>query len=304
MSRPDLTQLKTIIEPAKSILIVLPKNLTHDVVASSLGLKLALESVGKSVSVSSASPLTVEYNRLVGVDTISNQIGSSNLVISFDTQSELVDTVSYDLDKGELRLVITPKANAPKAIDHRHLKFIPGSSKSEVIITIGIDDPQDLGELYSQVKDQLSGSKSIGLHHIHPSSSFASSHFSHPDASSLSEFVTIIIDQFGYQLHEDVATNLYSGLVQSTNNFQSSKVSHETFEIAALLLRRGARRDKGISASDFPSGSIPGTTPKPVTGFGSDHHEPEMEITQSTTKPNVPPADWYEPKIYRGPMLQ
>ena len=305
MSRPDLTQLKSFIDNSKSISILLPKVVSYDQIASALSLKLALENTGKSINVITSSPVTVEFNRLVGVDTVSSTLGSPNLVISFENQSELVDSVSYDLDKGELKLVITPKSGNTTQIDHKLLKFTPSASKPDLIVTVGVDALDDLGDLHSQIKDFISSTKVVALHKRQTKSNYATHHVTHPETSSLCEFVTIIIDSLGLQLHEDIATNLYHGLLVATENFQTDSVSHETFEIASLLLRRGARRDKAISAKDFPAGSIPGQSPRPITGFGTDHKEPEMQINPTTVspKPKTPSSDWYEPKIYRGPML-
>lgn len=294
MLRPDFTAIKALFDQGGTFTIFLPTTPSYDAVASALSLKLSLESAGKRVTVISFDPMTVEFNRLVGVDTINNSVGGNNLVISFHDQSELVDTVSYDLDKGELRLVINTKPNAPAQIDHRRLKFIPGTPKADIVITIGVNHP-------SELKEPLPSSKVVAITHSAPVTSFATHHLSHPESSSLSELITQLIDTLGFQLHEDVATNLYLGLSVATDNFQSGQVSQATFETAALLLRRGARRDRAISATDFPQGSIPQAVPQqPITGYGTDHkQEDEPEVTT-----DAKPADWYEPKIYRGPMLQ
>ncbi len=277
MPQFDTTKLKSLLDTSASFAILIPKTPSYDVVSAALALKLALESQKKRVSVVCPDPITVEFNRLVGIDTITNTLGSKNLVIHFQEQSELVDTVSYDLDKGELRLVITPKSTAPKAIDYHQLKFSPAAEKVDHTITMGANVQTGL-DIAGQI-------------------------FSHPESSSLSELTAVLIDSLGIKFGEDIATNLYLGLTNATNNFQSKSVTPTTFEIAALLLSQGARRDPVISAADFPQGSIPQATPAPVTptGYGLDHiPEESTPIQPSPAKP----ADWYEPKIYRGPMLQ
>ena len=62
---------KSLIGPAKSILIMLPSEASFDQVASGLALYLALlTEEGKEINVYAPSPMVVEFNRLVGVNKI------------------------------------------------------------------------------------------------------------------------------------------------------------------------------------------------------------------------------------------
>ena len=94
---------KSLLEEAKSILILLPLRPFFDQVAGGLGLYLALRE-SKEAAISSPSEMVVEFNRLVGVNKVTNELGNKNLVIKFsDYQATGIERVSYDIENGEFR---------------------------------------------------------------------------------------------------------------------------------------------------------------------------------------------------------
>jgi hypothetical protein len=284
--------------------------------AAALGLKVALESSGKNATVICSDPMLVEYNRLVGVDSVANIFGSRNLIISFPEQTEHVDKVSYNLDKGELQLVITPKSDAPD-LDHRKLKFISGMGKTDLMILLDVARLTDLGPIYDQAQEHFQKTTLVSVSHKAGAENFTLHQFHDLEASSLSEVVTHLAESLGLNISEDAASNLLLGLEKATDNFQSPAVSASTFEAAVILMRQGAKRHQEISAADFPAGSIPAVPniapvshrdvvgPTSSLGYGIDSDEVMMDQKKSkSAEKKSAPADWYEPKIYKGPMLQ
>lgn len=322
MARPDPTKFRSLLEPARQVVILLPQNPHYDVVAAGLALKLAIDSPDKTITIACADPMTVEFNRLVGVDTVTSTFGTGNFIIAFADQTEVVDKVSYNLDKGELQLVITPKKDAPP-LDHRKLRFVPGTVSADLVITVSVENLFDLGPMYHDTRPLFSSAQVVSITKNPPAEGYTPNALYDPEASSISELMAHLIDASGLNLHTDVATNLLSGLEKATDFFRSPHVSHSTFEVAGHLVRKGARRHHdAISSTDFPAGSIPtqpytqpqtqtqAQTPAPsqpvqaspaATGWGTDSQTPPVE--GSVQPPANPPSDWYEPKIYRGPML-
>lgn len=319
MAKPDVSLLRSLLASAQHVSILLPQRAGFDIVSASLGLKVSLESSGKQTRVVSPDPVLVEFNRLVGVDTIVDTFGSRNLIITFPDQTEHVDKVSYNLEKGELQLVITPKPEAPE-LDHQKLKFISGVGKTDLIITMGVRKLVDLGPILDQAKDHLSTTTVVSFSHRTPKESFTTNEVHDYEASSLSELTTHVIEALSLKLEQDAASNLLAGIEKATGNFQHPTVTVNTFEAAVILMRKGAKRHFEISASQFPPGSIPNSsnTPKPQQeqapvsvsnqpkiqpssqlGYGTDSGE-NLNQNKNLQKP---PADWYEPKIFKGPML-
>jgi hypothetical protein len=309
------------LDPARHVSILISQKPQFDTVASALGLKIALESAGKNIRVVCPDPMLVEFNRLVGVESVTDAFGSRNLVISFPDQTEHVDKVSYNLDKGELQLVITPKADAPD-LDHRKLRFVSGVGRTDLIILMDVDSLADLGHIYDEARDHFQSTTLISLSHGQVRENYTENQIFDNESSSLSELVTHLVDSLGLGINSDAASNLLVGLEKATENFQSPVVSASTFEAAVILMRQGAKRHHEISASDFPEGAIPSapnvafsevgpSRPPPPpqkssvqSGYGTDSDQPLTEEKKPRTAEKKAPADWYEPKIYKGPMLQ
>lgn len=266
MAKLDASQLAKALErPGFQLAILLSQNPTFDAVAAALSLRLSLEKANRKTSVACADPMTVEFHRLVGANSVSTDFGSRNLVISFPGQTEAVDKVSYNVEAGELQLVITPKATA--TLDYTKLKFVPGTTATDMVVLVGVRDLADLGKIYANSKDIIDTADQFWL-----------------DGQVLCQTVVQLIQQLHLPTDNDAVSNLLAGLQQATNNYQSPLVSADTFEVAAWLMRQGASHHEVATPSQFPAGSIP------------VNQEPANQLTTLTT----PDPDWYEPKIYRG----
>ncbi|MBI2587597.1 hypothetical protein HYW29_02215 [Candidatus Amesbacteria bacterium] len=277
MARPDVSPLSSLLASSQTLALLLPQKPAFDAVSCALSLKLCLEQAGKSVLVACPDPITVEFNRLVGIDSITSVFSGRNLVIAFPTQTEQVDKINYQIENGVLRLVISPKPDAP-AIDHTRLQFISGGSRAEAIITVDVNELSHLGHIYENSQDTFHSSQKI----------FAVNR--DPAAVSLVETTVYIIDSLSLPLSADAASNLLLALEKTTQNFQHVGTTAATFETAARLLKSGARRHHdAVSASQFPTGSIPNS-------LGTAESVQEVKAT--------PPPDWMTPKVYRSPMLQ
>jgi len=323
MTTQDTSAFRSVLESAKQVTLVVPQKPFFDFIAAALGLKIVLEAAGKQVQIVSPDPALVEFNRLVGIDTLIDTFGSRDLIISFPGQTEHVDKVSYNLNKGELQLVISPKPDSPE-LDYHQLKFIAGVSRTDLLITVGVRRLSDLGSLADQAKELFSSTTSVLIHNRPPKEKFTTHEICDLSAASVSELITQIVESAGLKLDQDSASNLLLGLEKATDNFQRPAVSAATFEAAVVLMRRGAKRNFEISASQFPPGSVPtvsqvsapadlpvSATSKPQTpssqsGYGTDSSEPSLpneSSLPSVSSVTKAPADWYEPKVFKGPTL-
>lgn len=291
MALPDVTPLKVLLQNSASVACFLPKNPSYDSVSSALALKLCLEESGKTVKVICPDPIIVEFNRLVGIDTIVNQFGGRNLIISFPRQTEYVDKVSYHLEEGELRLIVSSKPGMPP-LDHTQLKFI-SAGQVDAFVMIDVEQLSDLAHIYQSGRDifQSLPHKTVSISRNLPASSYSPHQLFNPEVLSVAEVMTSIIESLELPLSQDAATNLLSAIEKVTDHFRHPHTTHHTFETAAKLMKSGARRhDDVISAADYPAGSIPTAVP------GTSENIQETKVT--------PPDDWLAPKVYRGPMLQ
>lgn len=317
---------KNIIDQSKSILILLPTKPFFDQVSAGLSLYLALREP-KDVQISSPTPMTVEFNRLIGVNKISQELGNKNLVIRFtDYRASDIERVSYDIEDGQFRLTVIPKQKVvPPAKEQVELSY--SGISAETVIIIGGANESHFPAISTK---ELAGANilHIGTRDISLSSNKSYISFSKP-ASSVSEVVADLLRESSIKIESDIATNLLMGIEEASSNFTDPSVTAETFGIVAELLRAGGRRTSSQASArptDFPPGAIPGQLPKPfmqpIQPQGQPiQPKPTPTLTQQTNQqtkaqqlhqvqefeeseePKEPPKDWLQPKIYKGTSI-
>jgi len=271
---------KSLIDSSKSILILLPQQPSFDQVAAGLSLFLSIKGGQKNVRIYSPTSMVVEFNRLVGVNKVSSEIGNKNLVVKFaDYKPENIEKVSYDIENKEFRLTVIPKDGfTPPGQDQIILAY--AGVAADAVILIGGTSDQEFPILSSKdfagSKLVHIGAKEIALSQGRQVISFAKR------ASSTSEIVGSLIKESGLNLDSDIATNLFMGLEEGSQNFSNADTGAETFSLAAQLIKLGARRFSAKSAQrgNYPPGSIPGE---------------EVKVEEA-----VAPKSWFEPKVYKG----
>jgi hypothetical protein len=289
----------SLIESSASILVVLPTKPTFDQTAAALSLYLSIMDK-KEASIYCPSQITVGFNRLIGVNKVTTEIGNKNLTIKFvNYNGSDIEKVKADLEGNEFVLTVVPKTgkSSPKK-DQMDLNY-SGVSADLIILIGGANDSHF--PILTSPESANAKIAHIGTRTLAVSREVMS--FAKPGASS-SELVANLIKENNLTLDSDSASNLVMGIEDGSSNFASAEVTPETFETFAHLLRSGGQRSPRIklSPANFPPGSIP-TKPfnqpqeqKPV--------QPEPTITQVETKDEMPvenpPEDWLQPKVFKG----
>jgi hypothetical protein len=273
---------KNIIDSAESVLILLPTHPYFDQVAAGLSLFLATRST-KNVSIACPNPMLVEFNRLIGVNKITQELGNKNLVIRFsDYQATSIERVSYDIENGEFRLSVIPKSgNNPPIKEQVNLSY-SGVSADCVILVGGTNEthfPAISSKDLAGAKVMHVGVKPLSLPEGVEVLSFAR------QSSTVAELAYDILKEGGYDIDPDIATNLLMGIEAGTNNFSSNYVTADTFAAASALMKMGGKRQTGEVRRSFPQGAIP------------QAEEPRAEEVE---KKEEPPKEWLGPKIYKG----
>lgn len=266
-----------LLQKHQSILILLPKEPFFDQVASGLSLYLGLKKQGKEVQISSSAPMIVEFNRLVGVQKISREIGNKNLVISLDNYDpNQIDRVNYDIVNNQTKITIAPKPGMRPPRENQVKLAYSGISSGLAILVGGLHEghfPELQKPEMAEVELAHIGKQEFKINKRQIAS------FAKPVAS-LSEIVYEFISN---SLDEDIATNLLMGLYAGSKNFADDNVSAETFQLAATLMNAGAKTEKA---------TIP-TPTSPVSKPMENREKPQGESVN-------PPKSWTEPKVFKG----
>jgi len=272
----------SVIDSAESILVLLPTRPYFDQVAAGLSLFLSLQG-RKTVDISCPTSMLVEYNRLVGVDKISSDLGSKNMVIRFvDYNAKNVERVSAEIDdsKNEFYLTLVPKpgVTSPKK---EQVTISSSGVSADTIFLVGGGSEHHFPALTDK---DLVGVKvaHIGIREISTPQAKGVLSFARP-GSCISEIVGELIKDANLTLDSDIATNLLMGIEDTTKNYSGEGVTAETFDLVAELLRKGGKRanNQPVDVKKYPPGSIPGKSIQ-------------------TKKGEKTASGWLEPKIYKG----
>ena len=286
----------TLVDSASSILILLPSKPYFDQVAAGLSLYLSLRDKKPTV-ISSPSPMIVSFNRLIGINKITSEVGNKNLTITFPNyDANNIEKVSYDVENGQFKLTVVPKAGLSSPLKEQ-IEITNTGISADLVVLVGggnethfptLSSPDLAGVKIAHIGTRVLTSEAKGV------MSFAK------PASSTSELVASLIKDLELPMDVDCATNLVMGIEEGSNHFESSEVTPDTFEVFAHLLRNGGQRlpKTKLEPRNFPPGSIPA---QPFSAPRVVKQDTVLEqVEQKEEVVENPPQDWLQPKVYKG----
>jgi hypothetical protein len=301
-----LSRIQEITTKCRSAVIIVPPNPSIDAIAASTSLYLALNKMGKTVSlVCNQKP----SSDLVASDKFQNVIGAGgdSLMISFPYSDGAIDKVDYNIQGESFNLVVTPRPGFQK-LNPNQVNFSYTGGQVDMIFVIDAPTLNSLGMIYTDNQTQFSGKDIINIDRHLTNAYFGTVNYVNKTVSSISELILSVLQAIGVEIDRDMATNLYAGSAASTNNFTSYSTNAETFEHIATLLRLGAV--KKTFKKPVP---VVVSQPQPVirqqptvNGIsGRSIETPKSTPIESveketmTEKPQTS-QEWLKPKIYPG----
>lgn len=284
----NLDKVIEILNKGEPVAIALGQNYGLDEIAAALGLYLTLQDSGKDVSIASPTGPLVEVSNLVGVDKVKGNFTNGkagDLIVSFPYKDDEIDKVSYTLEEGFLNIIVKGKEEQ-LSFGEKDVMFKNTSKAPSLLFVVGTPRISDLGRLFDPeaMKDTLV----VNIDNKPDNQGYGDVVIVSPTASSVSEQVGDLILALGLRLDPDSSQNLMSGISYATNDFASDRTTPLAFEIASILMRNGARRNKPTVQEERP------LTAESITG------ERTLDIKRVERKTQTPPKEWLTPKIYKG----
>ena len=149
----------------------------------------------------------------------------------------ILKDLNYDAD-----VCFDIKGNLPSNLNHLPLQLITKEPNDiyDKVFVFDCGNPQRLGNLESLSKTATE--VVVVDHHIDPS--FGDIQIIDPTAASTTQVLYREIKKSKYELSQDVANCLMTGLITDTGRFQYSNTDSEVFNIAAELMNSGAELTK------------------------------------------------------------
>lgn len=313
-------QVRELLERYQTVAIAIGKNPTVDEAGAALAFYLALSSSGKTVSILSAEEPTVELSHLVGIDKVKSSFKGEDgdLVVSFPYREGEIDKISYTLDGGFLNIVVKPSEQG-LSFSQQDVIFRRAGGYPQLLFTVSVSRLSDLSQIFDVAG--LKDTAIVNIDNKPDNQGFGDVLVQSLGASSVSEQVAGLIQALGLEIDVDVAQNLLSGISDGTSNFQNPKTSPLAFEMAAVLMQKGAVRERPVSRveqvreeefSDVQSKVLQSLQSRPFAGQrpnirrqdrrqdnrGQDRRQDNKGQQQGDVK--NPPEDWLAPKVYKG----
>ncbi len=270
----EYSRVSRIVAENKSFCICLPTVLNADSVAAAVSLYIGLSKLGREVTIASAGEWTGQ--EIIGGEKIQNEISTKgdNLVISFPYESGEIDKITSDVSAGSLNIYVYPQ-QGHKSPDPTQVKYRYKGGKVDAMFILDSPSLKSLGELHSDNESLFSGVDIINIDRHFTNANFGSVNIVDKQASSLSQIIFDLLTVLKAPIDADIATNLYVGLTFATKNFTAYTVSPQAFELAAVLMKAGARVRPAASA---PSQFIPRQGGFP--GVNNNFPRPQAQQTQ------------------------
>jgi phosphoesterase RecJ-like protein len=246
MGRSPIQQTIELIEKSSSIVIALPISPSTDAVASSLGLFLAMEKIGKKVKVvCNEFNLPPTHQFLAKSKEIHTDLTAlRKFIISLDLTRAKVQELSYDITDNKLNIFITPKNGF---FESRDIATSASAYDHDLIIVVDAPDLEALGKIYDDNTEFFYHTPIVNIDHNPANEYFGEINIVDLVATSTSEIIFELIKGFQDPLMDEyIATSLLTGIISKTKSFQSNTVTPRSLAISSLLIENGARRDEII----------------------------------------------------------
>lgn len=289
-------KIKDLIAKNESIGIAVGRNPGVDEMAAALALYLTLSESGKKVIVVCPTEPIVEVSSLVGINKVKKSFEGSadgDLTVTFPYREGEIEKISYTLEEGKLNILVKAGENG-LSFNEKDIEYKRGGAAPGLVVVVGTPRISDLGTAFDM--ETLKDSKVINIDYRPENQGFGDIPLIGRNASSVSELMSNFISSLGFNIDVDIASNLFTGIIAATNNFQNETTSALAFETAAFLLKKGAVRQSADSKKDIVEDSFfaPKTQHK-IPSFSKKTIGTEEKKTE-----NNPPDDWLAPKIYKG----
>ncbi len=238
----EVEQLKELLAQSQSVFVVFGAGASLDHKAVAVALHRALTAAGKEVLLISPAKLSEkDTSELLGLESLTTEIGNQNLSVSFPYDESAVDKVSYHIGEETKRfyLTIKPKKGV-RPLDSTQVDFSYTGAETDLIFLIGVSKLESLADVYVGYEDLYASKPVVTVNSFSPD--FGNVHLDTSGTPSMSEAIVKVLRDLEMTIDGDSATNLLSAIEAVTKHFQSLSTTADTFETVAHLLRLGARR--------------------------------------------------------------
>ena len=234
-----------ILKRANHVLVLPSSPIDADSIGSALALYLALQKLGKKVTVVAEEIIPASYNFLPEVSVISRDLHFvRDFVVTIDCREGAPSTVRHEIQGNKINIFVTPVRGT---LSKENISVAQGAAPYDCIVTVDAADPSQFGKIYDDFTELFHLVPVINIDHHASNSGFGKINFVDIMASSTTTLIIPFIQELGENLMDaDIATLLLAGLITDTGSFQNPNTTPDAFANAAKLISYGARQQEII----------------------------------------------------------
>jgi hypothetical protein len=256
MDNATFSKIKDLILKNQDVAVIVGQNPSLDEMAAGLGMYLVLAQMGKNATIASSTNPTVALSSLVGIDKVQRNVGVSgdtgDLTVSFPYREGEIDKVSYTLDNGFLNIVVKAGEKG-LSFQQSDVTFKRDGKAPTLVFFIGVPRLADVSSIYTPSAETTI----VNIDNKPENEKYGTIAVTDTKWSSVSEqvadFVTLLEPQI--ELDADTAQNLLDGIDFATEDFTSPRTSYLAFEVAGILMKKGATRQKAQNIAQNSKGA-------------------------------------------------
>lgn len=283
---------------AESVVITTAKNPTRDQIAAAIGLHLLLVKLDKVAEVVVRHELPKELSFLPR-DFINSEIqGQRDFIIQLDQSRTEADRLKYLTEDGKLKVYITPYNGLYSKDD---VSFDYGDYHCDAIVGLGTTSVNGLDSKLSEDPKLTENAQFIFI--ASEGDGGGPTSWVDQAASSVCEMVMSMSEALGSgMMDREIATALFTGIVDKTEHFTNSATSPKVMTMAAQLLAAGANQAEVVKQLSVPTS--PPVAPTPNTpAQETTSQAPAAQAPEPERSPQSPaPAPKPEPEPAPAPQ--
>jgi len=257
------------IKESTKILVTVSDNPSVDALSAALGLTLLLDKQEKYATsiFSGETPPAIAF--LEPEKTFDDTTDSlRDFIIALN--KEKADHLRYKVEGDSVKIFITPYKTT---IDQSDLEFSQGDYNVELVIALGVDNPDHLDKALADHGQILHDAAIITMTAGDQSSSLGGIDWHDSNSSSLSEMIAGLgeamkTDKKKPLVDAPIATALLTGIVAETDRFSNEHTTSKVMTVAATLMAAGA--DQQLIATELQAA-------REVNGTASDASDTQAQ---------------------------
>ncbi len=232
---------------AQKILLVVPQEMSGDSLCALLAWNEILGRMGKEKVSIVPQEIPKHFHFLGGAKSVRRGLDEEgDFVISLSTAKAKVERVKYTIKDDSVDILISPKSGFFSPSD---VTFQQSAGKFDLILTLGADSLESLGELFEAHPQLFATTPVINISASPANQFFGKVNLVDPSKSSVCEILFELLEKNDFLLeHMDsrLATILLTGILAETETFLSSSTTAGALEAAARLQTMGAHQSEII----------------------------------------------------------